>query len=135
MWKNNDGMTLIEVMVSMAIVFIFFLGITASGVLVLDQNVRNDQRDAAVVIAEETMMAMRNLTFENLATITNAPVDVVRKIRGKEKTYSVIRTVTFPSTDLAMLSVTVNWIRLQRVPGGYPISHTYTHSLSTIVRR
>jgi len=133
-WKNNDGMTLIEVMVSMAIVFIFFLGITAGGVLVLDQNVRNDQRDAAVSIAEETMVSMRNFPFDNLISLNNTSENVVRHIRGKAKTYNVLRTVNFPSTELAVLGVRVSWTRMERGAGGLA-PRSYTHSLNTIVRR
>ncbi|TFH33315.1 MAG: prepilin-type N-terminal cleavage/methylation domain-containing protein, partial [Deltaproteobacteria bacterium] len=41
--KNNGGMTLVEVIVAMAILFIIFLGMSSAGLVVLDQNIKNSQ--------------------------------------------------------------------------------------------
>jgi len=52
--KNNaSGMTLVEVIVSLAIVFVVFLGLSASGLVVLNENIKNDFRDEAVNVAEQ----------------------------------------------------------------------------------
>ncbi|MBP2683369.1 MAG: hypothetical protein H6Q79_1408, partial [Deltaproteobacteria bacterium] len=61
--KNDGGMTLIEVVVSLAIVFIVFLGMSAGGLLVLDQNIKNLMRDEAVSVAEMEMQRVRNTPF------------------------------------------------------------------------
>ena len=62
--KNSaSGMTLIEVLVALAIVFIVFLGMSSAGLVVLDQNIRNSQRDEAVGVAEMEMQQVRNTSF------------------------------------------------------------------------
>mgnify|MGYP000677738265 CR=1 FL=1 len=49
-WKNNRGLTLIEVMISLVIVFIVFIGLSSSGLLVLEENIKNSLRDEAVSV-------------------------------------------------------------------------------------
>ena len=66
--KNNDGMTLVEVLVAMAIVFIVFLGMSSAGLVVLDQNIKNSQRDEAVSVAEMEMQQVRNTFFDNIVS-------------------------------------------------------------------
>ena len=68
--KNNGGMTLIEVLVALAIVFIVFLGMSSAGLVVLDQNIRNSQRDEAVSVAEMEMQDARNIPFATVAATT-----------------------------------------------------------------
>ena len=132
MWKNNDGMTLIEVIVSMVIVFIFFWGISAGGLIVLDENVKSDYRDEAVSVAEEAMLRMRNVPYDNLVSFHNATDNVSRRIRGKEKNYVIRRTVAV-NGGLTELGVEVTWIRDDGKTG--PRSRQYNHVLNTIVRR
>ena len=142
--KNNNGLTLVEVMVSIVIVFIFFMGTTAGGLLVLDQNVRNDQRDEAVNIAEEVMAGMRNTPFEDIMTLNNVQDNVLRNIRGRERQYTLNRTVRYlgPGEELAELGVVVSWTRMDsgnvdsgalKSGGHRPV--VYTHTLNTIVRK
>ena len=59
-------MTLVEVLVAMAIVFIVFLGMSSAGLVVLDQNIKNSQRDEAVSVAEMEMQQVRNTPFDIL---------------------------------------------------------------------
>ena len=65
--KNRHGMTLVEVLVAMAIVFIVFLGMSSAGLVVLDQNIKNSQRDEAVSVAEMEMQQVRNTPFATIA--------------------------------------------------------------------
>ena len=134
--KNNDGMTLVEVIVSVMIVFIFFMGTTAGGLIVLDQNTRNDQRDEAIHIAEEVMAGMRNTPYVDIMLLNNVGDNVVRYVRGKEMRYNFNQTVKFldPGAELAELGVAVNWTRMERGVGGVQ-PKVYTHTLNTIVRR
>ncbi|MCL1927054.1 MAG: prepilin-type N-terminal cleavage/methylation domain-containing protein [Syntrophorhabdaceae bacterium] len=133
MWKNNKGLTLIEVMVSMVILFIFFWGINAGGLIVLDENIKNEQRDEAVSIAEETMLRMRNTPYVDLAPKYNNVTDnVFRRVRGKDRSYSIRRTVDVKG-DLTELGVIVTWNRNDGRVGNR--SRQYNHVLNTIVRR
>ena len=131
--KNNGGMTLVEVLVAMAIVFIVFLGMSSAGLVVLDQNIKNSQRDEAVSVAEMEMEDVRNIPF---ATIANDNHIVTRKIRGLNVAYNVVRTVanpdgTTPATDPNNRRVTINvtWNRIENQQ-----TRTYNHTVLTIVR-
>jgi type II secretory pathway pseudopilin PulG len=126
-------MTLIEVLVALAIVFIVFLGISSAGLVVLDQNIRNSQRDEAVSVAEMEMQEARNIPF---ATIANDNHIVYRQIRGLNVGYAVARTVanpngTTPATDPHNRRVTINvtWSRIVNNQ-----TRTYNHTVLTIVR-
>jgi len=131
--KNNGGMTLVEVLVALAIVFIVFLGMSSAGLVVLDQNIRNSQRDEAVSVAEMEMQEARNIPF---ATIANDNHVVYRQIRGLNVGYTVARTVanpngTTPATDPNNRRVTINvtWSRIVNNQ-----TRTYNHTVLTIVR-
>jgi type II secretory pathway pseudopilin PulG len=126
-------MTLIEVLVAMAIVFIVFMGMSSAGLVVLDQNIRNSQRDEAVSVAEMEMQEARNIPF---ATIANDNHIVYRQIRGLNVGYTVARTVanpngTTPATDPNNRRVTINvtWSRIVNNQ-----TRTYNHTVLTIVR-
>jgi Tfp pilus assembly protein PilV len=126
-------MTLVEVLVAMAIVFIIFLGMSSAGLVVLDQNIKNSQRDEAVNVAEKEMEEARNIPF---ATIADNNHIVYRQIRGMNVGYTVARTVanpngTTPATDPNNRRVTINvtWNRIENQQ-----TKTYNHTVLTIVR-
>jgi type IV pilus assembly protein PilV len=123
--KNDRGLTLIEVLVSLAIVFIVFLGISASGLLVLEENIRNSLRDEAVSVAELDVQEARILAFASLIS-DNAARVVPRQTRGFTTNYSVQRTVTNLDGTTKQLVVAVTWNRRAR---------SYTHQVATIVRQ
>jgi len=131
--KNNGGMTLVEVLVAMAIVFIVFLGMSSAGLVVLDQNIKNSQRDEAVSVAEMEMQQVRNTPF---VAIANDSHIVYRQIRGMNIGYAVQRTVanpngTTPATDPNNRRVTINvtWNRIENNQ-----TRSYNHTVLTIVR-
>jgi prepilin-type N-terminal cleavage/methylation domain-containing protein len=131
--KNNRGMTLVEVLVAMAIVFIVFLGMSSAGLVVLDQNIKNSQRDEAVSVAEMEIEDVRTIPF---AIIANDNHVETRKIRGLNVAYNVVRTVTnpngtTPANDPNNRRVTVNvtWTRIENQQ-----TKTYDHTVLTIVR-
>jgi type II secretory pathway pseudopilin PulG len=122
-------MTLVEVLVALAIVFIIFLGLSGAGLIVLNENIKNSQRDEAVSVAETAIQNVRNLSFDN---VLNDNVVVPRQIRGLTTNYTVTRTVTNPdgSTPLTdpsnrLVTVDVGWTRQQK---------SYSHRIITIVR-
>jgi len=132
--KNNRGMTLVEVLVAMAIIFIIFLGMSSAGLVVLDQNIKNSQRDEAVSVAEMEMEDVRSIPF---ATIANDNHVATRKIRGLNVAYNVVRTVANPdgTTTLPLdpnnrrVTVSVTWTRIENQQ-----TRTYNHTVLTIVR-
>ncbi len=127
-------MTLIEVLVAMVIVFIVFLGMSSAGLVVLDQNIKNTQRDEAVSVAEMEMQQLRNTPFNVLALATdNVPVSigtVPRQIRGLTVNYGVWRTVNHLNSNNLQVSIRVMWNRIENNQ-----TKTYDHTVLTIVRQ
>ena len=132
--KNSaSGMTLVEVIVAMAIVFIVFLGMSSAGLVVLDQNIKNSQRDEAVSVAEMEMQQARNIPFATIADNTHI---VNRRIRGTNVGYTVARTVTNPNgttpandPNNRLVTINVTWNRIENQQ-----TRSYNHTLLTIVR-
>jgi len=131
--KNDAGMTLVELLVAVAITFIIFLGLSNAGLVVLDQNIKNSQRDEAVSVADNVMQQIRNIPIDNLALGT-FPDNVFRQIRGINQRYSVTTTVASidPLNAAVGRQVTVNvaWDRYE-----YGLPRTYNHQIMTIVRQ
>jgi type II secretory pathway pseudopilin PulG len=126
-------MTLVEVLVAMAIVFIIFLGMSSAGLVVLDQNIKNSQRDEAVGVAEMEMQEARNTPFNVLASATDnvsVPIDnVSRQIRGLNVNYGVWRTVNHLDGNNLQVTIRVTWNRTENQQ-----TRSYDHSVLTIVR-
>ena len=130
MTKNNtSGMTLIEVLVSLVIVFVIFLGLSSSGLVVLDQNIKNELRDEAVSVADNAVQDARLARFDN---VTDLPAyNVLRPVRNVNRSFTVTRTVTnLVDPDNRQVEVNVTWTRMEN---GQP--RTYSHQVVTIVRR
>jgi Tfp pilus assembly protein PilV len=121
-------MTLIEVLVAMTIVFIVFLGMSSAGIVVLDQNIKNSQRDEAVSVAEMEMEQVRNTPFDNLVSDTT-PRHVFRQIRGLNMDYTVNRTVLVLDVQNKQVTDTVSWTRWEN-----NTARVYSHQVMTIVR-
>jgi type II secretory pathway pseudopilin PulG len=121
-------MTLVEVLVALAIVFIIFLGLSDAGLVVLNENIKNSMRDEAVSVAEQEMQAVRNIPFaslpvaDNTITFTAPP----RAIRGLSVPYTVTRAIRYLDPANRQVTITVGWTRLQK---------SYSHQVTTIVRQ
>jgi len=127
--KNNAGMTMVEVLIAMAIVFVIFLGLSNSGLVVLDQNIKNSQRDEAVTVADNVMQNARNTPFDNLVAGTTND-NVFRRIRGLNMQYAVTRTVASLDPLNRQVTVSVAWNRYE-----YGKLAPYSHQAMTIVRQ
>jgi type II secretory pathway pseudopilin PulG len=127
-------MTLVEVLVAMAIVFIVFLGLSSAGLVVLDQNIKNSQRDEAVGVAEMEMQHVRNTLFSDLASASdNVSVfieNVPRRIRGLNMNYGVWRTVNHLDVNTLQVTIRVMWNRIENRQ-----TRSYDHTVLTIVRQ
>jgi type II secretory pathway pseudopilin PulG len=127
--KNKaSGMTLVEVLVSLVIVFIVFLGLSSSGLVVLDQNIKNELRDEAVSVADRAVQDARRASFDNLATLPAA--NVLRQVRNVNRPFTVTRTVTTLDGDNRQVTINVAWSRIE----GHQ-TRSYSHQVVTIVRR
>lgn len=123
--KNERGLTLLETVVALAIVFIVFLGLTDAGLLVVEYNINNTIRDEGVSVAETEMAAVREIPFPSIPVgVTNRPV-VTRQIRGLSVDYTPTWTITALNADTLQVVVNVGWTRR-----GKP----YGHQATTLVR-
>ena len=130
--KNKAGMTLIEVLIAIVITFIVFLGLSASGIFVLNENIKNSLRDEAVSVAGMEIEQVRNLPFDNLysAPGTQSVDNVTRQIRGLTVNYGVTRTVTILDLNNLQVSINVTWTRTENNQ-----TRSYNDNIATIVRR
>jgi len=85
-----------------------------------------------VNVAEQEMIAVRGMPFDNLLGIDNTTVTVARAIRGVTKNYTVTRTVLPIGTDPdnRQLAINVAWTRIEN-----NMTQSYNHQVATIVRR
>jgi len=72
--KGKQGVTLVEVMISLVILLIVFMGLVQTSLLTIDTNATNALRDEAVRLASDTMSALRSSSFLDLNrdTVTDA---------------------------------------------------------------
>jgi len=125
-------MTLIEVLIAVVITFIVFLGLSGSGIFVLNENIKNSLRDEAVSVAGMEMEQIRNFPFDNLysAPGTQSVDNVTRQIRGLTVNYGVTRTVTILDLNNLQVSINVTWTRTENNQ-----TRSYNDNIATIVRR
>ena len=122
--RNNKGVTLVEVMISLVIMLVVFMGLIQASLLSIDYNLRNELRDEGVRIGSEYMARSRSLAWAGI--VSDVPPAVTRTFRNLTQQYTLARTVTSPDTNNKQITVTV--------------SYTYrgedsTFRLNSIVRR
>ncbi len=60
---NNEGVTLVEVMISMVILLIVFMGLIQASLLTINHNLRNEARDEAVRVGAASMALLRSFNY------------------------------------------------------------------------
>jgi len=128
--NSTSGMTLVEVLVSLVIVFIIFLGLSGSGLVVLNENIKNEMRDEAVSVADNAVQTARRTNFVTLITFDNVTQVVSRRIRNMDWNYTVKWKVNPLGTggDADNVTITVTWpVRNQ--------ANDSSHTVATIVRK
>ena len=129
--RDNRGMTLIEVLISLMLLAIVSLALIQSALLAINTNVRNELRDEAVSVAEQRLNELRNTPFTgaDLAdTTSTGPVtetDITRKIRSVSCNYTPKREVKLINSNTKQITLTVAWTYK---------GVSYNHSTSTVVR-
>ncbi len=146
---NNEGMTLIEVMISLLLFLLVSLALLQTQLLTVDQNVRDALRDEAIGIAEMRMSQARGLCFTSTCddltaakdsdgkngatTLTGCPsgfpskgVKVNRKIANANIGFCTNQDVKQPTTDVRQVVIEVGymWRGIR-----------YDHAISSLVRR
>lgn len=104
--SDEGGFTLVEVLVSLVIVFIVFIGLSETGIVVLRSNVKMALQEESMRVAGEAVDSARTTAFDNLVTRND---NVVRSFRGLTFTYRVARNVTDLDADNKRVAVNVTW--------------------------
>jgi len=147
--KNRDGFSLVEVMISLIVLLLVFMGLMQSALLGIDNNMRNILRDEAIRIAAERMEETRNMPFNSvvsdanidnlmLPACANPPVndggpyevEIQRNFRNIINfPYGTRMTVTDldgPPVETKQIQITVRWEYRDAC---------YTHSIISLRRR
>ena len=113
---DDKGFTLVEVLVSILIITVALIGLLKSVEIATEQNLKNQMRDEAILVAEAQMNHWRALPFEMISTAASptvyryAPQSVQSKLRGVSRSYTVRRTtIASPDRSVADLGVRVGW--------------------------
>lgn len=114
--QNNNlgsrGVSLVEVMVSLVILLIVFMGLLQASILTIDHNTRNEVRDEAVRITSETMTQARSALFSTLADTAGACTALTavnRSFRNQLFAFSRCRAVADIDADNKQVTIIVAW--------------------------
>lgn len=89
--QDNQGFTLIEVMIAIVILLVGALGLLQALNVAMDHNIQNQRREEVVRVAEGVMHDMRSQPFGAVFTPTTT---VSSKLRASTVRYTVTRRVT-----------------------------------------
>lgn len=118
--RNNKGFSLIEVMVAILIILVGLLGLLQAVNVAMEHNLKNQQREEVVRVAEDFMNGMRSQPFD--ATFV-AVTSVTSRLRNRTARYTVNRTVGVMPTGSKQYQVDVRWTYK---------GNTATHSIVTV---
>jgi prepilin-type N-terminal cleavage/methylation domain-containing protein len=123
--KNNKGVTLVEVMISLVILLIVFLGLIQASLLTIQGNMKNVLRDEAVRITSDRMARLRVISFgDALVAVTtstacpdflddtdhpDSPEIVTRRVRNADVDFSIRKVVTSLDTDHKQITLWTFW--------------------------
>jgi prepilin-type N-terminal cleavage/methylation domain-containing protein len=135
---NNKGVTLVEVMISLVIFLIVFMGLMQTALLSIDGNVRNVQRDEAIAIANGELDDLKNVPFGTIAAGTNCRT-VSRDFRNISKQFNLCDTITdLPDPDGTVktksITVVIGWNHKNETTAQLPTNREFQHSITTLRR-
>jgi prepilin-type N-terminal cleavage/methylation domain-containing protein len=133
---NNKGVTLVEVMISLVIFLIVFMGLMQTALLSIDGNVRNVQRDEAITIANGEIDNLKNIPFNDplLNAATTCRI-VSRDFRNISKQFNLCDIITDLGSDTKTINVVVGWNHKNETAAQSPTNREFQHSITTVRRR
>lgn len=75
-YLNQDGFTLMEVMISIVILMVGLLGMFQTVNLALDKNLENQLRQKGIAVAEQQLNNLKGRSFSNITGNTSSSVSV-----------------------------------------------------------
>jgi len=128
--QNNKGFTLIEVLISIAILIISMFAILNALVVSVQQNINNIMMDEAVNIAEGKMNELRNTPFTSLSAGTFTET-VQRRFRNLDPfSFTVESRLTSISANSMAVQVIVRW-----TAKGTQTGMQHQHTISSVITR
>lgn len=129
--RQCRGLTLVEVLISLVIILIVFMGLIQSALVSIDHNFINELRDEAVRIASASHVETRVTAFDTLAEGTTNQV-VTRTFRNISRNFKIIRTIADLDTNNKQITITVTWEWRDR---NETSGTEYVHTINSILRR
>lgn len=123
MINKQKGFTLVEFLVAIVILMVGMLGMLTAINVAIDKNLENVYRTEAVMLADSQMMRIRSQSYESIATFYPSS-SATRSIRGVMKNYSVVRSVSQPTTKSKQILVNVKWRKK---------NHQFSHSVESLI--
>jgi prepilin-type N-terminal cleavage/methylation domain-containing protein len=127
---NKKGLTLVEMMIALVILLLVFLALMQTALLSINANMNNLLRDEAVSLAEQHMIFIRNMPFDNVTETIGFQDETIagdtRNFRSFSVPYTVQRRVTDQGLDNKQVDITVSWTWK---------GETFTHSINAVLRR
>jgi type IV pilus assembly protein PilV len=107
-FHDEQGFTLIEVLVAMLVMLIGLLGSLLGVMAAVEYNLGNVLRNEAVRIVQQDLEDVRNTSFAGV--VTTGPTAVQRQVRKGQQTFQLTRTVDPAGTaNLKVITETVTW--------------------------
>ena len=108
MINKQHGFTLTEFLVAIVILMVGLLGMLTAINVAMDRNLENAYRSEAVMLADNQMMRLRAQSYGSIPAFWPAS-SVKISIRGGMKNYSVVRTISQPTSKSKQVLINVNW--------------------------
>lgn len=115
---NNQGLTLIEVMIASLIILVLFMALMQSVLLSVNMNNKNELRDASVNIAAERMRELRSLDFDDVVLADTGGASVAdgtetRDFRNFSRTFTLTRTIADLGAPGKSITVSVSYLNVK----------------------